>query len=221
MPDVAEISPEKRTGVPPNLIGSRLREERERQKLSLRSLAGRIGVTASLLSQIETGQVNPSVDTLYGLSEGLRVPTCYFFENGDDHARHADAANEAHDSLIVSPSNRRFLSLAGGVLWESLLVSEEPDFEWCEVHYPAGSISADVTEKHAGRHYVLILEGEVTLQLESVDHPLKAGESIAFDASLPHQFRNEGTRAVRALIAVLKQREVGTDGLSCSGVTTD
>ena len=52
----------------PSKVGSRLRRERERRKISLRELARRVGVSPSLVSQIELDRVNPSVSTLYELS---------------------------------------------------------------------------------------------------------------------------------------------------------
>ena len=54
--------------VEPSHIGPRLRGQREQLGLSLREIARRIGVSASLISQIERDKVNPSVGTLYALS---------------------------------------------------------------------------------------------------------------------------------------------------------
>src|SRR5262245_65773287 len=58
-------------------IGSRLREERERARLSQRELARRLGVSASLISQIESGQSKPSVSTLYAIVTELGVSLDY------------------------------------------------------------------------------------------------------------------------------------------------
>ena len=55
----------------PSHIGPRLRAQREQLGLSLRELARRIGVSASLISQIERDKVNPSVGTLYSLVREL------------------------------------------------------------------------------------------------------------------------------------------------------
>jgi len=61
------------TGPPDQAIGSRLREERERQGLSLRKLAGRLDISPSALSQIETGRSRPSVSTLYAIVSELGI----------------------------------------------------------------------------------------------------------------------------------------------------
>src|SRR4030042_2182939 len=169
MTDAARPPSGKRVSPPANLIGRRLRQVRHEQKLSLRSLAAKVGVTGSLLSQIETGQVNPSVDTLYALAEGLGVPTCYFFEKEEQHNQHAEPARDPGDGMIVPSDNRRSLRLARGVVWETLLPAEEPQFEWCEVRYPPGSISAETMERHGGRQYLIALEGRLTVQPACTD----------------------------------------------------
>jgi transcriptional regulator with XRE-family HTH domain len=55
-------------------LGARLREEREGARISQRELARRLGVSASLISQIESGQSKPSVSTLYGIVTELASP---------------------------------------------------------------------------------------------------------------------------------------------------
>src|SRR3954471_24869046 len=54
-------------------LGPRVREERQRAGLSLRGLARTIGVSASMLSQIETGKTRPSVNTLYAITSALGI----------------------------------------------------------------------------------------------------------------------------------------------------
>ncbi len=60
-------------------IGERLRTARKEQNLSLRALAAKANVSASLLSQIENDHANPSVVTLFEIAKALSVPVHYFF----------------------------------------------------------------------------------------------------------------------------------------------
>src|SRR5689334_24243182 len=64
---------DEQAGSPEEAIGSRLRAERERQGLSLRKLAGRLDISPSALSQIETGRSRPSVSTLYAIVSELGI----------------------------------------------------------------------------------------------------------------------------------------------------
>ena len=60
-------------------IGEKLRAVRRKQKMSLRELANKAEISASMLSQIETGKAYPSVRSIYSIAEALAVPVDYFF----------------------------------------------------------------------------------------------------------------------------------------------
>src|SRR5262245_30580144 len=61
-------------------IGARVNEERTRQGLSLRQLAAKSGLSASMLCMIEKGTTNPSVDSLFAIAEALGLPLSHFFQ---------------------------------------------------------------------------------------------------------------------------------------------
>src|SRR3984885_711240 len=63
--------PPARNGVEPETVGRRVREERLRQQIGVRELARRVGVSASLISQVELGKASPSVGTLYPIVNEL------------------------------------------------------------------------------------------------------------------------------------------------------
>jgi transcriptional regulator with XRE-family HTH domain len=71
----------------PSKVGGRLRRERERRGISLRELARRVGVSPSLVSQIELDRVNPSVSTLYALVTELGMTMSDVFGDGAQPAR--------------------------------------------------------------------------------------------------------------------------------------
>jgi transcriptional regulator with XRE-family HTH domain/mannose-6-phosphate isomerase-like protein (cupin superfamily) len=64
-------------------IGSKLKHFRKQNRLSLRDVAARAGISASMLSQIETGKVNPSVMSLYNIANALGVPVAELFPDED------------------------------------------------------------------------------------------------------------------------------------------
>src|SRR5437762_8323937 len=76
-----ERSPMAASGVPP--LGQRIRAERLRRELSLRALARDVGVSASMISQIETGKAQPSVSTLYAITSILGLSIQDRFETPD------------------------------------------------------------------------------------------------------------------------------------------
>src|SRR5207302_8343548 len=72
--------------VPP--LGERIRAERLRRDLSLRALAREVGVSASMISQIETGKAQPSVSTLYAITSilGMSIQDVFETAPADDDA---------------------------------------------------------------------------------------------------------------------------------------
>ncbi len=60
-------------------IGEKLRAARQNQQMSLRELATKAEVSASMLSQVETGKAYPSVRSIYGIAAALGLPVDYFF----------------------------------------------------------------------------------------------------------------------------------------------
>ncbi len=123
-------------------VGSRLRQERERRGMSLRELARRVGVSPSLVSQIELDRVNPSVSTLYALVSELGMTMSDVFGDGAQAApRVRRSLDERDDGLVTHPDARRVINLASGVRWERLTPRSDPDVEFLHVTYPVGAES--------------------------------------------------------------------------------
>ena len=119
-------------------IGARLRTERERLGISLRELARRVGVSPSLVSQIELDRVNPSVGTLYALVTELGMTMSDVFGDsrpGEPVVRQLRRGN----GLAEQPETRRVINLASGVRWERLTPHSDPDVEFLYVVYPVGA----------------------------------------------------------------------------------
>src|SRR5216117_4176413 len=119
MTDVAPSSAPLDRAVQTSKVGSRLRAERERRGISLRELARRVGVSPSLVSQIELDRVNPSVSTLYALVTELGMTMSDVFGDSRPGERAAPQLSSA-DGLAQQPEGRRVINLASGVRWERL-----------------------------------------------------------------------------------------------------
>ncbi|HVB52941.1 MAG TPA: XRE family transcriptional regulator [Candidatus Acidoferrales bacterium] len=183
-------------------IGQQLRLLRGARGRGVRELARQVGVTASLLSQIERGTARPSVDTLFRLAQALNASTDSFF--GMDHRGRPEA------SPVLEPSARSRIELAQGIVWERLTPGEEEGLEFLEVTFPSGAVSSPMPHQHPGRDYLLVTDGILTLELEGRARRLKLGDSIAFDASLPHRLMNEGKAAARAVSVIVDRGGIGT-----------
>lgn len=191
------VLPENTAQAAMNSIGGRLRELRLAQGIGLRELARRVGVTASLLSQMERGGVNPSVVTLFRIAEALNTTTDYFF--GDDRT------SELPPEPVVQRSNRARIQLSGGITWERLTPTDEHDFEFMHCMYPPGTTSAPEMQRHPGKDYGVLLEGRLDIEVGFRTYHLEPGDSIAFDASLPHRLTNPGDVPARTVWVVLER----------------
>ena len=195
-------------------IGSRLREERERASISQRELARRLGVSASLISQIESGQSKPSVSTLYAIVTELGVSLDYVFRVHEHElslatAVGADAETDGAAAPVVHPRERHVVELDSGVTWERLTSHHHEDVDFLHVIYDVGGSSApdERLMRHPGREYGHVLSGRLGVQLGFERHELEPGDSIAFDSTLPHRLWNLGDEPVHGIWFV-----VGRDG---------
>ncbi len=188
-------------------IGPRLREERERVRISQRELARRLGVSASLISQIESGQSKPSVSTLYAIVTELGVSLDDVFRMHEHVASVAAAvgAEEAEPEIgatpVVGPTERHVVELASGVRWERLTSHQHEDVDFLHVTYDVGGSSAadDRLMRHPGREYGFVISGSLGVQLGFERYELEAGDSIAFDSTVPHRLWNLGPVPVHGI----------------------
>jgi transcriptional regulator with XRE-family HTH domain len=186
-------------------VGSRLREERERRGISLRELARRVGVSPSLVSQIELDRVNPSVSTLYALVTDLGMTMGDVFGDNAQETPRASVWPLDHKGLATHPDTRRVIDLASGVRWERLTPHSDPEIEFLRVVYPVDgeSCPADALLTHGGREYGYVTSGTLGVRVGFDEYELGPGGSIAFDSSSPHRLWTIGEDPVEAIWVVV------------------
>ena len=170
--------------------------------IGLRELARRVGVSPSLVSQIELDRVNPSVSTLYALVTELGMTMSDVFVDTRPGER---VVNHQREGLAETPETRRVINLASGVRWERLTRDSDPDVEFLYVVYPVGAAScpADALMTHGGREYGYVTSGMLGVQVGFVEYELGPGGSIAFDSSSPHRLWAIGDEPVHAVWVVI------------------
>ena len=178
---------------------SRLREARQAAGLSLRDLGRRVGVSASLLSQIENGKSDPSVSSLYALVSELGLSLDTLLDTGQGGAPSLRAMPAA--SPVLLQGQRRILDMDSGVRWEQLTPGGAGHVDSLLVTYQPGGQSSSSGElmTHAGVEYGYLLEGEVTLVLGFETYLIRAGDSVSFPSSTPHLYRNLGDTPSRGI----------------------
>src|SRR5436190_14140093 len=193
------------SGVP--AIGARIRAERLRRGVTVRGLARDIGVSASLISQIETDKSLPSVSTLYAITTALDIPVEQLFDAVPDGLDDGSAVSPGFAHAIGAPppdrsadagphlchEDHEILRLDSGVTWERLGQLPAKHVDFLLITYQSGATSASRGElmRHAGTEYGYLTEGELVLTLGFDEHRMKVGDSVCFDSTTPHGYRNE------------------------------
>ncbi|HYB86573.1 MAG TPA: XRE family transcriptional regulator [Streptosporangiaceae bacterium] len=210
-------------------IGRRLATHRNRRGMRVADLAREIGVTPSLISQIERGLSRPSVSTLFAIAQALDVPVDAFFREpppvaasagpdgppgaggpaarGDAGGRPSPGAGQgsapADGRYVVRRGGRAVIDIEGGVRWERLTRSTLDHLDFFELVYEPGAESHPRQFTHPGTEMVLVMSGclEITIGFEA--YLLKPGDSIDFPSSMPHRYLNPGTDTARAVTVIL------------------
>lgn len=212
-------------------LGRRLRDVRLQSGRSLREVARQLGVSPSFVSQLENGKSQPSVATLYSLSQLLDVSIDELFAADDvpaavpvagstavatgvvarparsDIGSPVDAFPRAagHSRVSVTrPGERSRLVMDTGVVWERLATNTGVDLDFIEVLYPPHSSSTSDNRmlQHAGSEFAYLVEGELEITVGFDVFTLHAGESLGFDSSQPHLLRNLGETPARGIWCV-------------------
>lgn len=176
-------------------VGLRLRDLRLRQGISARSLAHRLGISPSAVSQIERGVLRPSVSRLIAITDALAVPIAAVFDfprtdPGTDPASGIPvsgfALQRAGDSAPVA--------LGNGVTFRRLSPGRTPGIDFFESTYPPGATAhaeADLF-RHDGYEVGTMISGELTIDFDTERVVLRTGDAISYPCSRPHRIHNRG-----------------------------
>lgn len=187
--------------------------------MSLRSVASALGVSASLISQVETGKTQPSVSTLYALVNHLGIS---FDDLMADHQTEAvplvapqprptveTPVEAATGDFIQRGDDNPVLEMENGVRWERLSAAGNGSVDPLLVTYEPGASSSIEGRmmRHSGFEYAYLLSGELTVKLDFETRTLRPGDSLSFDSVRPHMYINEGSVPARGLWFVVGRRE--------------
>jgi transcriptional regulator with XRE-family HTH domain len=178
-------------------VGRRVREIRTAGDLSIRDLARKSGLNVNTLSMIENGKASPSLETLQQLSLVLEVPITAFFE-----------ANTPENKIAHYKSGKRpRVEFAHGMLEDLGAGMPRRGAETFLVTLKPYSSSGENFIVHTGRETVFCLEGQLTYTVEDQTFVLEPGDSLFFEAHLPHRWQNTGAKPTRSLLVLCPSDE--------------
>jgi DNA-binding transcriptional MerR regulator/quercetin dioxygenase-like cupin family protein len=161
--------------------GQRFRRLRVRRGLSLAQVGKATGVSVGFLSALERGQMRSSVATLRRIARFYRTNILSLFETAGDHPR------------LVRPAERKILETTPDVRMELLAwgnTAMEPHLFRVK---PGGGSGESYS--HEGEEFLHVLRGDFEIWLNKTEHyRLKPGDSLYFESSTPHRWKNPGRK---------------------------
>jgi transcriptional regulator with XRE-family HTH domain len=185
-------------------LATRLRQLRRSRSMTTRELARRAGVSASLISLIETEKSGASIQSLRCIAAALDVPMVEFLVD-DDGAPNAKLPPPP--VAVVRRDERRRMELPRGHGLIELLspdANRQIEFVWFELD-PGHQLNRDKMA-HEGEEHALVLAGTMHLHIGDDLYVLETGDSIVFDCSVPHLVENPGPERMVQISAITPPR---------------
>jgi transcriptional regulator with XRE-family HTH domain len=177
-------------------LGRKLRALRLRKKIALSDLARHTGLSASMLSQLETGKLFPTLPTLVRIAVVFDVGIEHFFERKGNARTFVVIRRDERMRFPEKPETTSpayfFECLAfavQGKLFEAYLADFPP-------HGPGDVIA----HQHEGAEFVYVIENTLIIRASGQDYALDAGDSVYFDPADPHSYRSAGANPAKALV---------------------
>jgi transcriptional regulator with XRE-family HTH domain len=194
----ARSSSKTRAGAVPEVnVGQRLHELRRERDLSIRALAERSGLNVNTFSLIENGKTSPSVSTLQQIAQALQVPIGAFFESKHGHKKVA----------YQKAGQRPHAAFTHGEVWDLGAGMPRQGAEPLIITLNALADSGEHPIVHTGREFVYCLEGRVAYGVGDETYPLDPGDSLMFEAYLPHRWQNLNETPSRVLLVLCPMDE--------------
>ncbi|MBI3980356.1 MAG: helix-turn-helix transcriptional regulator [Chloroflexi bacterium] len=183
-------------------IGKRLRALRQMNHLTGAKLAAQVGVSRSLISQIERDGASPSIDVLRRISAALDVPVGFFFEptqngpvsdqgpgpvtagrSGQDRAKVAVIRADERPKLLLPKSN---------LVYELATPLSSRRLQAILAVLGPKEAGPDQPFSHDGEELNFVLSGQLTAVVDGTEYVLGSGSCISFESRVPHRLINHG-----------------------------
>ncbi|WP_297422054.1 helix-turn-helix domain-containing protein [Clostridium sp.] len=164
------------------VIGSKLKEIRNKRNLSLEEVASLTGVSKAMLGQIERGQSSPTVSTLWKISTGLKVSFSFFIDEEYDELIVID---QKEITPIVEENNKM-------KLYPIFPFDVNNGFEIFTIELEPGCNHTSNPHNNGVEEYIIVTEGEIQMEINNSKYILQKGNSLRFMANKLHTYKNIG-----------------------------
>jgi len=177
----------------PSVLGTKIKLLRMKHRMSAKALAEKINVSPSLISKIEKGTTNPSIEVLRKIVAQLNVRMADLMESETPQTAGAQARRERGHASVVRAHERKLLRLPQrGITYQMLTPDAQGSTEFLWVEMEPGEGGEAFYAHLRGEECALVLQGVLSVYVGNDRYTLNAGDCVTFDATQLHRYRNEG-----------------------------
>lgn len=174
-----------------NVIAANLKRLRNERQLSLSKLSELCGVSKVMLGQIERGESNPTINTIWKIANGLKVPYTTLI----DEPVKTNILIKKEDSTEQESSDNKFR------VYCYFKSNTNRNFELFSVELDSNCSYKSNPHGEKTQEYIIIYSGQLSLNVDDTTYILNVGDSIVFDSSKPHSYSNlQGDMVKMAMI---------------------
>lgn len=171
-----------------NIVGNKIKSLRLKLSMNTKELSQKADISSGMLSQLEKGSTQGSVETLRKIAKVLNVTIAFLFEDKSDIK---SKTNEV--SLIVRKDERKKISFPDSLYKCELLTPNlQGDIEFVLVELEANRTTTEMLpHTRGGEECNLVMYGTIEIQLADEHYILNEGDSIRFNPEIPHKIENK------------------------------
>jgi len=178
-------------------LGKTVQRLRKAYNLSLSELAEQSGVAKSIISQIERNETNPTLATIWRLSQALDISIDRVLSSADDEP-FIQKSSRADTPILVSDDGKMRLAIIGWIKTVEWL-------QWYDVQAEPGAVLDSDSHQRGSVECLSVLEGEFEVEVGGVVQQARTGESLRYRCDRPHTVRCIGNAPGRAvMVCILK-----------------
>jgi len=180
-------------------IGKKIKEIREKKKLTLKDLSNRTGYSESVLSQIENHFISPPLGALLNIAKGLEIGVGQLLgEAKEEPFIIVRQGSEVPVSRVASKEGVNY-----GYSYKSLGIGKKDrHFEPFLITLEPTEIKHEGLSKHEGEEFIYVLQGKMEVQLMDFVEILEVGDSIFYDSTIPHKVSCHGDKPASILAII-------------------
>ncbi len=175
-----------------DIIAKNLKSIREEKKLSLDKVSELTGVSKSMLGQIERGESNPTITTVWKIANGLKISFTALINTPQQDT----VIIKSHEIEPLIEDNGRYR------IFPHFPYKNERRFEVYSVELEKGGYLSADAHREGTQEFITVFNGELTVKVNGQEYNVREGDSIRFKADKPHVYHNSGSRKARLSMVI-------------------